>query len=242
MPPGSEPLLAAVCAAPWDDLPRLVVADFLDDHGEHDQAEFIRVQCATVGVRKLDPRCRRAAALLRANRERWAAELPRVGGSLWVGWRGLYRRGFAADVYVHDKMLAARRLAEAVAAAPVQSVTLHADADGYLAVAGSAHLAGLTRLEVADWGERGIDDAAAERLAANPAAGRLRTLWLSGRERYGWLGRRERRLLTDRAAFALAGSRTLRRLATVRLTGADLSADGVAALTGRYGGDVRVSP
>ena len=38
-------LLAAVKAQPSDDLPRLVMADWLDEHGEEARAEFIRVQC-----------------------------------------------------------------------------------------------------------------------------------------------------------------------------------------------------
>jgi len=37
-------LIAAVCAAPDDDLPRLVLADWLDEHGESERSEFIRVQ------------------------------------------------------------------------------------------------------------------------------------------------------------------------------------------------------
>jgi uncharacterized protein (TIGR02996 family) len=37
--------LAAIIAAPKDDLPRLIYADWLDEHGEPARAEFIRVQC-----------------------------------------------------------------------------------------------------------------------------------------------------------------------------------------------------
>lgn len=39
-------LLDAVLDAPGDDGPRLVMADWLEDHGDEAQAEFIRVQCA----------------------------------------------------------------------------------------------------------------------------------------------------------------------------------------------------
>jgi uncharacterized protein (TIGR02996 family) len=38
-------LLAAVLDEPGDDLPRLVMADWLDEHGESERAEFIRIQC-----------------------------------------------------------------------------------------------------------------------------------------------------------------------------------------------------
>lgn len=41
----ADPLLHAVLADPGNDLPRLIYADALDDRGEAEQAEFIRVQC-----------------------------------------------------------------------------------------------------------------------------------------------------------------------------------------------------
>ena len=40
-----EPFLRAIYAAPDDDLPRLVFADYLDEQGDSDRAELIRVQC-----------------------------------------------------------------------------------------------------------------------------------------------------------------------------------------------------
>jgi uncharacterized protein (TIGR02996 family) len=39
-------LLRAVLAEPQDDAPRLILADWLDEQGEGDRAEFIRCQCA----------------------------------------------------------------------------------------------------------------------------------------------------------------------------------------------------
>jgi uncharacterized protein (TIGR02996 family) len=41
-----DALLAAVVAHPAEDTPRLVFADWLDEHGRHARAEFIRVQVA----------------------------------------------------------------------------------------------------------------------------------------------------------------------------------------------------
>lgn len=38
-------LLAGILARPDDDTPRLVYADWLDEHEQHERAEFIRVQC-----------------------------------------------------------------------------------------------------------------------------------------------------------------------------------------------------
>lgn len=40
--------LAAIIAAPDDDMPRLIAADFLDENGEPERAEFVRVQIAMV--------------------------------------------------------------------------------------------------------------------------------------------------------------------------------------------------
>jgi uncharacterized protein (TIGR02996 family) len=50
-----DALLAAVAADPDADAPRLVFADYLDEHGDPDRAEFIRVQCELAALRP-DPR------------------------------------------------------------------------------------------------------------------------------------------------------------------------------------------
>jgi uncharacterized protein (TIGR02996 family) len=39
-----EAFLQAILEAPTDDLPRLVYADWLDENGEHERAELIRLQ------------------------------------------------------------------------------------------------------------------------------------------------------------------------------------------------------
>lgn len=51
-------LLAAVRADPESDLPRLMLADWLDDWGEADRAELIRVQCraAELEAERITPR------------------------------------------------------------------------------------------------------------------------------------------------------------------------------------------
>ena len=41
-----DALLRAVLLDPADDAPRLVYADWLDDQGDPERAEFIRVSCA----------------------------------------------------------------------------------------------------------------------------------------------------------------------------------------------------
>lgn len=46
-----EAFLRAIFDAPEDDTPRLVYADFLQENGEDDRAEFIRVQCEIARLR-----------------------------------------------------------------------------------------------------------------------------------------------------------------------------------------------
>jgi uncharacterized protein (TIGR02996 family) len=49
-PPGWEPFLAAINANLDDDTPRLVFADWLQENGDEDRAELIRIQCALYRV------------------------------------------------------------------------------------------------------------------------------------------------------------------------------------------------
>jgi uncharacterized protein (TIGR02996 family) len=49
-----DAFLEAICAAPEDDTPRLVYADWLEEHGEGERAEFIRLQCR---ISALEARC-----------------------------------------------------------------------------------------------------------------------------------------------------------------------------------------
>jgi uncharacterized protein (TIGR02996 family) len=75
-----------------DDGPRLIFADWLDEHGQPERAEFIRLQCALVRLNEDDPRWpeirERERRLSEANEDRWSAELaPLVTG--WAFHRGI---------------------------------------------------------------------------------------------------------------------------------------------------------
>jgi uncharacterized protein (TIGR02996 family) len=111
--------LAAILAAPEDDTPRLVYADWLEEHGDEAHAEFIRVQCELArgpgcGHAYLDsparaacPQCGRFDALRCRERELYPEWL--AADDLWMAtafnpecrtftgpppWRWEYRRGF----------------------------------------------------------------------------------------------------------------------------------------------------
>ena len=77
-----EAFLRAVREAPEDDAPRLIYADWLEEQGDSDRAEFIRVQCALARMGRSDPRWRplwdRERDLIVANGNAWSAPLRRT--------------------------------------------------------------------------------------------------------------------------------------------------------------------
>jgi uncharacterized protein (TIGR02996 family) len=147
--PDWEALLRAVATAYADDLPRLVAADWLDEHDEADRAELIRVQCEMAQT----PNTNRQRLSELIWREQALLHSP-TGGLLWaweacpnivrfnfngegtsfhgLGLDGAERvrfvRGFpdsitcpAADWLVHGKLVVPRQ--------PIQEVTLQRAAD-----------------------------------------------------------------------------------------------------------------
>lgn len=85
-----DALFQAILAAPDDDAPRLVFADWLDENGEPDRAEFIRVQCRSARLPFYDPEyprlVERAQELIVRHRRAW-----RIPG---LTSRQEFRRGF----------------------------------------------------------------------------------------------------------------------------------------------------
>jgi uncharacterized protein (TIGR02996 family) len=65
-----EALFQDVLAQPDDDTPRLIYADWLQENGQHDRAEFIRVQMDLARATPNDPRLK---ALRAREKELWAA-------------------------------------------------------------------------------------------------------------------------------------------------------------------------
>ena len=94
-----QAFMNAIIADIDNDLPRLEFADWLDDHGDPDRAEFIRVQCELASLPDDDPRrpqlVAREAELLGQHGYAWAEEYGHV-----VNNQGpciddfIYRRGF----------------------------------------------------------------------------------------------------------------------------------------------------
>jgi uncharacterized protein (TIGR02996 family) len=86
-------------AGPHDDAPRLVLADWLDDHGEHDRAEFVRLQL------RLAPGPQPLEAGERKGLERRCRQLLDRRGGCWLG--GLWR-WFPPATCWHRGLLALR--------------------------------------------------------------------------------------------------------------------------------------
>jgi uncharacterized protein (TIGR02996 family) len=79
-------LLAAILAHPDEDTPRLMYADWLDEHGQPERAEFIRIQCDATADEAAEDR---VAELEERNRVKWLAGLPQFPEAHWH-----FRRGF----------------------------------------------------------------------------------------------------------------------------------------------------
>jgi uncharacterized protein (TIGR02996 family) len=117
-------LLDYIVANIDEDTPRLAYADWLDENGRPERAEFIRVQVERARLPAWDAaqvRLRlREQDLLKKHGEAWLAEMPAVEGARWEG----FRRGIVAEVSFAS-FEAMRQSAHACrAVAPVEAVTV----------------------------------------------------------------------------------------------------------------------
>ncbi len=74
-----DALLRAICDNPDDDTPRLVIADWLQEHGEDERAEFIRLQIVLAHGNADSALLEREKALLAAHGESWSESLHKIG-------------------------------------------------------------------------------------------------------------------------------------------------------------------
>ncbi len=120
-----DALFRAVCEQPWEDTPRLMYADWLDEHGNLERAEFIRLQCEAWHVCPAypDPVAARvrASQLLKAHGDRWYDELPEISG---VEWGGMFVRGFIDRALTHALDDVTATLEAVFAATPLRYLTI----------------------------------------------------------------------------------------------------------------------
>jgi uncharacterized protein (TIGR02996 family) len=185
-----DALYQAILANPDDDAPRLVYADWLEEHGDAlpqgreaalGYAQFIRAQVRLAKAPPYDPRWVQAwgAELQYRHRKaggRWhklfAPRLPR--GVTW--WHEPFDRGFPASVRVRAAAAFAKHAETLFALGPVQSLYVWADfseLSELAPLADSPHLRRLRRLEFS-FSELSAADIG--RLQASPHADGLREL------------------------------------------------------------------
>lgn len=120
-----DALFRAVCENPADETPRLVYADWLEENGHAERAEFIRLQCEKWNLCPAYPDVTaartRASDLSREFGEAWYAELPVIAG---VEWSDLFVRGFVDAAWVEPARDVPAQLAALFAATPLQHLTL----------------------------------------------------------------------------------------------------------------------
>jgi uncharacterized protein (TIGR02996 family) len=202
-----EGFLERIRAEPDQDVHRLVYADFLDEHGDSDRAEFIRLQ---VRLARGEAAPEETPALRRRERELLVAhELEWTAPLHGIVQRARFVRGFVERVTLLPEGFI-QRGEELFRLAPVRHVIITDAGEQLSAIAGcpwlasvetlecrtlagattieplfaSGHLTGLTGL-ILRFG--GIDDSDAPVLAAQPCLARLTTLDLYGCG-FGWEG------------------------------------------------------
>jgi uncharacterized protein (TIGR02996 family) len=166
-----DAFLQAILENPDDDGPRLVFADWLDDHGRPERAEFIRVQCELARMAVFNERRRylqaRQERLLLAHGQKWLRQDWPLASNPTLHGR-TFARGFVSELAVCGRDLwdaGVRALVAAPTAAHLTSLDLRKNrvgAAGVKALAGCRHLARLTFLELV-LGHQGLRMDQAER-------------------------------------------------------------------------------
>jgi uncharacterized protein (TIGR02996 family) len=245
-------LLQAILDDPDDDLRRLVYADWLEEHGQVERAELIRVQCrlalwpeGDLGrwnyAQWLDEHGRpEEAQALRAKcrPERWpadAAEAARLGSRecrllerhqhAWLGDLRVVLKGWQFHRgFVEEVSMGVKRFLEHGDRLFSREPVRHLKLHGASRLI--THVAAhplVARLRALSLQSNGLDDSGAEALAASPHLGRLEFLELQWNR------------IGDRGARALAASVAFGPALQLELCGNPIGGDGRALLRRRFG-------
>jgi uncharacterized protein (TIGR02996 family) len=199
-------LLRAIAESPEDDSLRLVYADWLDDDGQADRAEFVRLQCRLARLSEVDPQRPALAArekdLLAQHLDEWVAPLRKLGTSgEWFQRGVVYSAGtYAAKFLANAEELF--RLAPTLCDLRIGQVAKHR-----VELGSSPHLARLTGLSIYEPARPGFRLPGALALAASPHPVNLRSLWLDSC------------LITDAGITALSSAPFFRRLRSLNVGG-----------------------
>jgi uncharacterized protein (TIGR02996 family) len=219
IPEEQAALLAAICADPDDDAPRLVYADWLQEHGDEEQAEFIResikLSWMPRGAEGRDELFLRLLGLEGAHGEAW---IKAVGIKVVpLSWRGAsFERGLLTEAvyrqvpdFIAERQILFTRL-------PVRKLTcsledrFRSDSTGIEKLAAMPELARLRSLSFAGFSFRGSHRDIWNALIHSPHLSGLRELSaLAG--------------LEDEHLLALAACPNMSALTTLDLSGSEMT-------------------
>lgn len=195
-----EAFIRAVREAPSDDAPRLIYADWLEEQGQADRAEFIRVQCQIARAPDAGPEllvlAARAENLLRAHWNEWVGPLHAIVGprhdrygELWLGEAyhpdGLrsFHRGFV-DSLALDADAFLRNVEALNRLVPLRELRLWGAGRCAERLAGEPELTGLSVLSFTDYYDAPLTAGDAAALAKSPNLHGVSALYL-GRNSLG---------------------------------------------------------
>jgi uncharacterized protein (TIGR02996 family) len=233
--------LAAIRAHPEDDTARLVFADWLEEHGDADRAEFIRLGCQHARLEEDDPQYspleNRLWELLDKHALEWREEAPP-----WVRTGMKFRRGFV-DGIVTSATLWIKRADKLLKIVPLTSARLENVRELLPELLAAPSLARLSRLSLG-WNDL---NGAVKTLVSSRALANLRSLELNlarlddedmkalatARHLAGLTALNlDYNRIREKGALALAKSRHLVRLTKLELCENRIGDKGLRALAG----------
>jgi uncharacterized protein (TIGR02996 family) len=204
--------LRSIVAEPHDDAHRLVYADWLEDNGDPQRAEFIRVQLELEPMRDRYeiPRAtelhKLEESLIHEHQKKWLDQMPKD----WDDWRTgtslSFRRGFPDTLATPAPTFLKQGPAILKLHPTIRRVVLFRLHGHGEQLAACAALEAVPELELACW----YSDADARAVAASPHISQLRVLEL-------WLGRQSG-LLDTRLCRIMASSKAWPNLQQLTLT------------------------
>jgi len=117
--------LRSIIDEPDDDAPRLIYADWLDEQGDADRAEFIRLQVRLYRMSPIDPEYKamreRSYELSQPHHVEWVHRLPQFEHVHWES----FERGFVSAVRFTEPDVFFQHAGKVRKAAPIEEVRLH---------------------------------------------------------------------------------------------------------------------
>ncbi|HKA08337.1 MAG TPA: TIGR02996 domain-containing protein [Gemmataceae bacterium] len=225
-----DAFLAAIHDAPDDDAPRLVFADWLEENGQSERAELIRIQIKMHREREQNARVTLRLAKLFLRQKAlfslpWADSARRCGANLL----GTHSRGFPDRMTMSAQEFAAAGLDVVEWIGPRTHIRLHECAGMMERVASQISLRYVRSLSISQLGEHPHTDADVAAFLRSPYLSGLMELHIAP-----WMSLQGEipAPLTSEVARSIAAAPSITRLHTLSVSDIRIGVDGFAALTG----------